>query len=154
MRKEQLPLTETNKWDDIENDFPYKDILYLEHPTSKKHPRMSNVARAGQFSPFAALTGYEDQVKETTRYTSNKIELEEAEKEKLDEILQQILKANQKQIKVRYFVKDKTKKGGSYQEKSGEFKKADMYHKNIIFSDKTKIPIQDIVKIEIINTQE
>ena len=48
---------------DIEDNSPYLDILYLEHPTSKNHPRMNNIARAGQFSPFAALTGYEDKVK-------------------------------------------------------------------------------------------
>ena len=147
-------MKETNKWEDTKNDFPYEDILYLEHPTSKKHPRMERSQRAGQFSPFAALTGYDEQVKETARLTDKKIELEESAKEKLDEVLQQILKTNQRQIKVIYFVKDKTKQGGSYQEKKGEFKKVDTYHNMIIFTDKTKISIQDIVKIEIINTQE
>jgi len=43
----------------------YNDMLYMEHPTSKKHPRMKPEMRAAQFSPFAALTGYDVAVKET-----------------------------------------------------------------------------------------
>ena len=44
---------------------PYDDIIHLEHPTSRKHPRMSRQDRAAQFAPFAALTGYEEMVSET-----------------------------------------------------------------------------------------
>jgi len=43
----------------------YDDMLSMEHPTSKKHPRMKPEMRAAQFSPFAALTGYDVAVKET-----------------------------------------------------------------------------------------
>ncbi len=35
--------------------------------------------RAAQFAPFAALTGYDDAVKETGRLTDDKIELEESD---------------------------------------------------------------------------
>ena len=38
---------------------PYDDIIHLPHPTSKNRPRMSIHDRAAQFSPFAALAGYE-----------------------------------------------------------------------------------------------
>lgn len=38
----------------------YEDIINMEHPTSKKHPRMSALARAAQFAPFAALTAFDD----------------------------------------------------------------------------------------------
>ena len=37
----------------------YDDMLDLTHPVSKKHPQMSLDKRAAQFSPFAALTGFE-----------------------------------------------------------------------------------------------
>lgn len=47
----------------------YKDIINLPHPTSKRHPRMPIYDRAAQFSPFAALTGYEEAIKETARQT-------------------------------------------------------------------------------------
>ena len=59
---------------------PYKDILYMPHPTSRKHPRMSMLDRAAQFSPFAALTGYDAQIQETARLTNTKIELSDDER--------------------------------------------------------------------------
>ena len=49
----------------------YKDMLWLPHPVSATHPRMSLQDRAAQFSPFAALTGYEDALKETARLTDH-----------------------------------------------------------------------------------
>ncbi len=147
-------MIETNKLEDTENNFPYDDILYLEHPTSRKHPRMFKESRAGQFSPYAALTGYDEQVKEVSRYVPKKIELSEGEKEKLDEVLQIIKKIKEPLIKITYFIKDKRKTGGIYQEIISNFKKADYYHNAIVLKDKVIIPIEDIVKIEIINTQE
>lgn len=45
----------------------YDDIINLPHHISKKHPRLSIEQRAAQFAPFAALTGYEEQIKETER---------------------------------------------------------------------------------------
>ena len=47
----------------------YKDMLHLPHPVSVTHPRMSLQNRAAQFSPFAALTGYDDALRETARLT-------------------------------------------------------------------------------------
>ncbi|MBQ8589034.1 MAG: hypothetical protein IJ486_01065 [Firmicutes bacterium] len=52
----------------------YDDMLYMEHPTSKKHPRMAPEMRAAQFSPFAALTGYEDAVREMARKVEKMVE--------------------------------------------------------------------------------
>ena len=43
----------------------YSDIIDLEHPTSRKHPRMAAEMRAAQFAPFAALTGYDEAIEET-----------------------------------------------------------------------------------------
>ena len=57
----------------IEN---YNDIIHLSRPKSK-HPRMSLHQRSAQFAPFAALTGYEGQVKETARLTDKRIEIDE-----------------------------------------------------------------------------
>ena len=52
----------------------YKDIINMEHPTSKKHPRMSMEARGAQFAPFAALTGFEDELEETGRVAAEQAE--------------------------------------------------------------------------------
>ncbi len=140
--------------EDIENNFPYKDILYLEHPTSKNHPKQSMSSRAGQFSPYAALTGYDDEIYEVTRLTSKKKELEEGEKERLDEVLKQVISNPTNPIKVTYFVKDKRKQGGKYLDKIGTLRRINTYHNIFIFNDKDKVPIQDIVKIEIIDTKD
>ena len=45
----------------------YDDIINLPHPTSKRYPRMPLAERAAQFSPFAALTGYDSVIAETAR---------------------------------------------------------------------------------------
>lgn len=59
----------------------YDDIINLEHPTSRRHPRMSMHDRAAQFSPFAALTGYGDAIDETVteHNLTDDYELETAE---------------------------------------------------------------------------
>ena len=68
----------------------YDDIINLPHHVSKTRPQMSMVDRAAQFSPFAALTGYDAAIKETGRLTDEKVNLSEEEKEALDR-KQQIL---------------------------------------------------------------
>ena len=40
----------------------YEDTINLPHHISKTHPRLSIEQRAAQFAPFAALTGYEDEI--------------------------------------------------------------------------------------------
>jgi hypothetical protein len=45
------------------NEDNYEDIINLEHPTSRRHPRMPRSERAAQFAPFAALTGYDEAIK-------------------------------------------------------------------------------------------
>ena len=55
----------------------YDDLLYLPHPVSRKHPPMSAMDRAAQFSPFSALTGYEAVLQEAGRLTDSRAELTE-----------------------------------------------------------------------------
>ena len=43
----------------------YDDIIHLPHHVSKRHPQMSMWSRAAQCAPFAALTGYEESIKES-----------------------------------------------------------------------------------------
>ena len=68
----------------------YEDIIALPHHVSVSHPQMSLADRAAQFSPFAALTGYEDAIDESARLTEERIELDENAREELDEKLRQI----------------------------------------------------------------
>ena len=46
-------------------DKRYGKILEMEHHTSATRKPMSLYNRAAQFSPFAALTGYEDIISDT-----------------------------------------------------------------------------------------
>lgn len=45
----------------------YEDIINLPHHISKTRPQMDISDRAAQFSPFAALTGYNAAIEETGR---------------------------------------------------------------------------------------
>ena len=79
-----------------------EDILYLNRPVSK-YPKMNIQDRASIFSPFAALTGYEDAIKETGKLLDKKVELDENEIEIINYKLQNI---KNKEISIKYFVKD------------------------------------------------
>lgn len=124
----------------------YDDIINLPHHVSEKHPQMSLHDRAAQFSPFAALTGYDDAVKETARLTDTMFELDEDEKSILDEKLRRSLE-NKDEISVTYFVKDNKKEGGSYNTVSGTIKKIDEYLRTLVLNSGEEIPIDNIYDI-------
>lgn len=73
----------------------YDDILHFTRPVSQKHPPMPIRDRAAQFSPFAALSGYEAAVQEKARLTEKKTELDEEAKSRLNEKLQILKEAEE-----------------------------------------------------------
>lgn len=125
----------------------YKDIINLKNPTSKKYPRMSIEKRAAQFSPFAALTGFEEKIIETKRLTQTKIDLTDEYKLILNEKIIEKYK-NKVKTTITYFIKDKLKKGGKYIEEKGVIKKIDDNNKQIILENNKKISIIDIIDID------
>lgn len=129
---------------------PYNDIIHLPHHTSSKRPRMSLSDRAAQFSPFAALTGYEDAIAETGRLTDNKTELDEYPTAVLDQKYRWLSKLAEQhpQISVTRFVPDARKCGGTYETVSGDLKKINSCTQSIILSDGTVIPFRDIIAVE------
>lgn len=130
----------------------YDDIIDLPHPTSKKHPRMSRQNRAAQFSPFAALTGYDAAIRETARITEDRRELSEDAAVELNykiSLLQQE-QAGMKKIKVIYFRQDTTKDGGAYREEDGDFKRIKSSEGILELTNGIQIPLEDIFKIEIV----
>lgn len=133
----------------MDSEHKYDDIINLEHHISKTHKQMSMQNRAAQFAPFAALTGYEEAVQETARFTEQKIELDEELNNILDEKLRLIQSQikNMPEITVTYFVPDDKKRGGKYQKITGKIKKIDDYNKFIIFTDGKFISIKDIINI-------
>lgn len=130
-------------------DHKYDDIIEMEHHISKKHPQMSLYARSAQFAPFAALTGYEEAVKETGRETSSKIELDEEMKQILDSKLQILFERlkDKPEISITYFVPDTKKDGGEYITVSGIVRKINSFSQSIILIDNTVIPISEIIDI-------
>lgn len=128
----------------------YDDIINLPHHESTKHPRMSALNRAAQFSPFAALTGHEAAISETARLTNTRLELDEDRKEELDEQLQIIREhiSLEPEVAITYFVPDTQKEGGSYLQVIGIIKKLDDIDHKIVMKNGTVIPINDIFEIE------
>ena len=122
----------------MKND--YDDIINLPHHVSSTRPQMSMIDRAAQFSPFAALTGYDAAIKETGRLTDEKIELDEEALSNLN-MKFQILFENpdeQPDIAITYFKPDETKSGGAYLTTTDKIKKVDEYERIITTAKGTK----------------
>jgi len=127
----------------------YNDIINLPHYVSRQREHMPMLSRAAQFSPFAAVVGYDGAIKETARRTDKKIELDEAEKTILDQklrIVQEQLHRG-KEITIVYFKKDALKEGGVYTTITGVVKKINRYEYVVAMQDGTKIPIKEITDI-------
>ncbi len=128
----------------------YDDIIHLPRHVSKTHPHMAAIDRAAQFSPFAALTGYDAAIKETARLTDERVELDENSTNALSDRLQIIAEriAEQPEIAITYFQPDIMKSGGSYITATSAAKKIDEHKRIVIMTDGTTIPIDEIVGIE------
>lgn len=133
-----------------QNNHCYDDIINLPHPTSKTHLRMSAIDRAAQFSPFAALVGYDAAVKETARLTGERIDLDEYELNALNERLQLIVDTlgEEHEISITFFQPDTKKAGGEYITVTGEVKKIDVYERLLVMTNGQKIPIEEIIRLE------
>lgn len=120
-----------------EGQHPYADILHLPHHQSANRPHMSLYDRAAQFSPFAALTGFDGVIAETGRMTERKIELSEYERSLLDQQLiridEELRKGNHPEITMVYFVPDPRKAGGAYEEYTGRVRSIDVVEKCVAF---------------------
>lgn len=128
----------------------YDDIINMEHHVSEKHPRMKKEKRAAQFSPFAALTGYEEIVKETARTTQSKPEISDDEKTEIDSVLKYALdhRAERPKIRITYFKEDGKKSGGSVETVFGIIRKVDVLGRKVLLEDGLKISIDDLLKLD------
>lgn len=128
----------------------YEDIIDLQYCGSVTHARMPRIARAAQFAPFAALTGYEAAVKETARLTQEHVELDESRKIALNEKLKLIVEQRDErpEVTITYFVPDDRKSGGAYVNVTGRIRNVDQYRHIVVMEDKTGIPIEQIYEVE------
>lgn len=132
------------------SNMPYEDIIHLPHHTSPTRLRMPLGDRAAQFSPFAALVGYEDALEETARLTDRRIELDENEKYMLD-LKQQCLLAcvsEKPELTVTFFQPDMRKDGGSYRTVTGRLQAILPDKKLLILQSKLSIPLRDVIRLE------
>lgn len=129
---------------------PYEDIINLPHHVSPTRPRMSMADRAAQFSPFAALSGYGDAVRETARLTGQRIELDESAKAALDEKLRLLAEVieDRPEAAITYFLPDRKKAGGEYVTTTGQVKKVDAVAQELVMANGRIIPIADIIEVE------
>ena len=119
----------------------YDSIINLDY--KMKHERMSINNRSAQFAPFSALTGYSELIYEKGRITDSKKDISDDIKDELDYKLKIInSKLDLKpRVKITYFIKDKTKSGGKYEETNEIIKKIDFYHKLIILENNNRVKI-------------
>lgn len=106
--------------------------------------------RAAQFSPFAALTGYDAAIRETARLTDKKLVLDEETCALLDRKQQYLCEiiAEKPEITVTYFVPDERKDGGSYVTVIGKLRRIDLCARHLLLTDGRNIPLDDIADLE------
>lgn len=141
MRKSMFKQSDTSR---------YADMYDLPHHQSPTRPHMSMQDRAAQFSPFAALTGYDEAVKEVERLTEKRRILSDDEKARLDRKLQIVAQTigSGALFVFTYFVSDERKSGGAYVQYEGRVKCCNSVEQTLILEDGTTIEIDDIVEID------
>ena len=120
----------------------YDDIMDLPRHVSPTRRRMTALERAAQFSPFAALTGYDAAIAESARATQEKAELGEWELNELDEKLQRLLAAKDHPlITVTFFQPDSRKQGGAYVTVTERLKRIRLPERQLMLTDGTVISL-------------
>jgi hypothetical protein len=130
---------------------PYEDIIHLPHHVSSVHKPMSRQARAAQFASFAALTGYEEEVKEAGRLTQRRRELAEGEQEELNRQLNRLRDAlpNRPLVTLTYFVPDHRKAGGAYRALSGRVVKLTSLPWTLVLESGEQVRVDTLLRLEL-----
>lgn len=154
----------------------YDDIIGLSRPESRR-PKMTMNDRAAQFAPFAALTKFGEEIRESNRKTTEKIELGDGDIERIDEVLTEIERrisenraaganagklaggftdglADGLTVAAEYFVRDKVKSGGRVEEYTGNVKKIDRVGRKLIFEDGKIVDMCDLLSVSAVDISE
>ena len=134
----------------MRDNHKYDDIINMPHHVSTTHPQMPLHDRAAQFSPFAALTGHEDAIKEAARLTDEWMEPDDDRKSELNGKLQELLAriGEKPPVTVTYFIPDEQKAGGTYVTVTGKLKKINEYDRMLVLEDGLTIACDRICDIE------
>lgn len=130
----------------------YDDIIDLPCPLFPERRHMDPIERAAQFAPFAALTGFEDEIAEKARFTERRIEQDEGRKEIINERLQRIAAEIRSRpgAVISYFSPDCRKSGGTYLTGVYRIKKIEELDRLLISEKGDRIPLDDITDIELL----
>lgn len=128
---------------------PFDDIINLDYPFASRHPRMSMWSRAAQFAPFAALTGHDEAVRETARFTDSFIERDEEELSRFNRILMELREriTEHPEVVITYFVHDAHKSGGETVELHGRLCSIDDFRRMLVLCDGTEVAMGAVVDL-------
>ncbi len=128
----------------------YDDIIHLPHPSPRQHPPMTPWQRGAQFSPFAALTGFDNVVAEEGRLTQRQIQLGEDALLELNDRLADLARhvGEGPEVTVCWFCPDGRKEGGSYLTTTGHLKKLDEIWQLLALREGEEIPLSQILWVK------
>ena len=128
-----------------------RDLLCCARPRTENRAPMPMKNRAAQFAPFAALTGYDDAVRETERLTDRRPEIGEDRAEILDRRLRWLRDHPDRipEITVTWFVPDIRKNGGACRTRTCRAKRLDTRHSILLLEDGECVPISEICDLQI-----
>ncbi len=131
----------------------YAAILHAPHHVSKTHPHLSAQQRAAQFAPFAALSGYEEAIEETTRQVDEFPELGEETAAVLDARLAELLSRLETEpvvhVRLSYFVPDIAKEGGHIVTEVMTVRHIDMAAGLIYTTDGNELPLSRVLDLQV-----
>ena len=132
----------------------YGDIIDREHYVDPNHPPMARLNRAAQFSPFAALTGYEDLIDEAARVTDVWAEPDDSAKEEINRRLNAVLSAKSPvPVTITWFVPDGRKSGGAYLTETGIIRKYSGTDRTITLDSGAAIPLEAVTDLQADGTE-
>lgn len=124
-----------------------KDLIDYDYTGSKKRPRMSRSDRAAQFSPFAALKGFEEAIEHSERITVDADLLDEYEKASIDRTLRELLSRTPVSVRMRLFVRDESREGGSFREKEDTLTGFDAITRELKFTQQGRVELDCLYAI-------
>ena len=133
----------------------YSDIHNHERYHLKNHIPMPMENRAVQFAPFAALTGYDEEIHEAARLTDPMENLSDDALATLNLHFQQLLEhaAERPRVRVTYFQPDSKKDGGAYAVYTGCFRFFDAEKRCLKFTNGTAISAERVCRLEFLSAQ-
>lgn len=128
----------------------YDDIINLSRPVSSRHARMSMLDRGAQFAPFAALVGFDSELRESARLTDAERFLDEDSRELLNRRLRYVADHLDTVGEIAFlcYVPDQRKPGGSYEPVTGVVKKIDVCRRRIWLENGRELNMDAICSVE------